>query len=107
MDIEELIFTIEKRPLMYMEEVRIDYIFYILKGYLSGTLDNKKNSTFHSNFYRWLVEWMNNNTEYCFKIQEGFYWHNIFTQVTSNNGEAVALFFQLCRSFFDECYEIE
>lgn len=106
MDIEELIFAIEKRPLMYMEEVNIDYIFYIVKGYLCGNLTgNSKNIMFHSKFYRWLVEWINTNTEYCYEIQSGFYWNNILTQVTSGNHEAVALFFRLCRSFFDECSE--
>lgn len=106
MDIEELIYAIEKRPLMYMEEVHIDYIFYIVKGYLSGALaDNSKNITFHSKFYRWLVDWINKNTGYCFELQDGFYWNNILTQVTSSNQEAVELFFKLCRVFFNECYK--
>ena len=38
MNVEKFILAIKNRPLMYVEQIRIDYIFYLLKGYVGSNL---------------------------------------------------------------------
>lgn len=105
MNVEEFILAIQERPLMYVESVRIDYIFYLLKGYVGSNLVYKDDIdvAFHSRFYLWVLNWANENTDKKFEMDEGFYWHNILTEISFDEKEAVELFFKLSKEFFDKC----
>ena len=104
MNIEEFILCVEKKPLMYVEKVRIDYIYYLIKGYLGGCLDKKQNIdvAFHSKFYQWVLKWINDNTQKNFDKRASFHWHNILTEISTDEKEAVELFFKLSKQFFEE-----
>lgn len=106
MNVEKFILAIKNRPLMYVEQIRIDYIFYLLKGYVGSNLsiEEKKeiDYTFHSKFYQWVLAWTNKNTDKVFETSESYYWHKILSEVSDSEQSAVNLFFELCDTFFEE-----
>ena len=106
MNVEKFILAIKNRPLMYVEQIRIDYIFYLLKGYVGSNLsiEEKKeiDYTFKQKFYQWVLAWANKNTDKVFETSESYYWHKILSEVSDSEQSAVNLFFELCDTFFEE-----
>ena len=41
MNIKEFICAIQNRPQMYVEEIKLDYIYYLVIGFLGSNLMNK------------------------------------------------------------------
>lgn len=46
MNIKEFINAIRNRPMMYVEEMRLDYIYYLVIGYLRVKSFQQKNSAY-------------------------------------------------------------
>lgn len=105
MNIKEFINAIRNRPMMYVEEMRLDYIYYLVIGYLGCNLINKTDCVidqkFKSHFPNWLIRWVKANVDESYERQS-FFWHHILRDVTCNESEAIELFFKLCNEFFKE-----
>lgn len=105
MNIKEFINAIRSRPQMYVEEVRLDYIYYLVIGYLGCTLMNKSDcmtdQKFKSHFPNWLLVWVKENVDENYE-SKSFFWYHILRDVTKNESEAIELFFKLCNKFFQE-----
>lgn len=105
MNIKEFINAIGNRPKMYVEEMKLDYIYYLVIGYLGCTLINKTDciieQKFKSHFPNWLLVWVKKNVDEKYERQS-FFWHHILRDVTNNESEAIELFFKLSNEFFQE-----
>ena len=106
MSIEEFIKSIRNRPLMYVEKLDINYVNYIVIGFLISNLmkddSYKIDKIFHRHFIGWLIKWVKENVDSNYK-KKSFYWHHIFIEITDNEEDAVKLFFELSEKFFEEC----
>lgn len=104
-NIDVLISLVEKRPLMFIESKRIDYLYYLLIGYLAGKGDQKTDIDryFHSRFFHWSLQWVRNNINTNYDLH-GIYWYYIYKDNTKNEEEALNLFFRVCKIFFLEYY---
>lgn len=105
MNIKEFIISVRNRPQMYIEEIRLDYIYYLVIGFLGSNLINKDSciidQNFKSHFFKWVLKWVKKNVDKEYE-QKSFFWYHIFNEITSNEEEAVELFFNLCDEFFEE-----
>lgn len=105
MNIKEFISAIQKRPKMYVEEVRLDYIYYLVIGYLGSNLINESGCSidrkFKAHFSNWVLEWVRKNVDESYE-RKSFFWYQILNDVTSNENEATDLFFKLSNIFFQE-----
>lgn len=105
MNIKEFIYAIQSRPQMYVEEVRLDYIYYLISGYVCSVLINKGGCNidreFKEKFLDWTVKWVRENLDENYE-KKHFWWYCVVYDVTSNEKEAIDLFFKLCDRFFQE-----
>ena len=110
MNIEEFIRAIQKRPLMYIEALRIEYIYHLLTGFHLSNVSNKNyndvDRCFHSFFKKWILQWIRKNKNPDYDV-ESFYWHHFIKDITESEEEAVELFFQLSEQFFEEYHSKE
>ena len=105
MNVKEFIKLIKKNPRMFVDENRMDYIEHVIYGFVSCNLLNKRGDNvdmqFHTFFWKWMVTWIKINIDGNY--EEKYYsWNKTLKDVTSNEAEAIELFFQLCDLFFDE-----
>ena len=105
MNIKEFISAIQKRPKMYVEEVRVDYIYYLVSGFLGSNLINESGCSidrkFKAHFSNWVLEWVRKNVDESYD-RKSFFWYQILNDVTRNENEATDLFFKLSNIFFQE-----
>ena len=105
MNIKDLINAIQSRPKMYVEELRLDYIYYIIIGFLGSNLMNKNacslDQAYKNYFPNWLLEWVRKNKNEYYE-KRSFYWYHILIDVTNSEEEAIMLFFELSDKFFEE-----
>lgn len=109
MNIREFINAVRNRPQMYVEEVRIDYLFYLIFGFLGNNLmDNQYciDKKFSNLFYDWVLNWVKKNVDDKYECSSLF-WYHIFVEVTDTESEAVELFFVLCKDFFEQFDDCE
>lgn len=105
MYIRELIKSIQIRPLMFVQEERLDYIEHLLMGYCGAC--HKSNSitemdkNFNCWFEKWLREWIRVNYNDSYELKTLF-WHDAIRDITYDENEAVQLFYKLCEQFFCE-----
>lgn len=104
MDIKEFIAAIQNRPKMFVEEVRLDYLYYLIFGYLGSNLMKEYSDIdekFSAHFYNYVLEWVRKNVDENYE-RNSFFWYHIIRDVTNTEEEAVDLFFMLCEIFFEE-----
>ena len=110
MSIKEFIKAVQNRPLMYVEEIKIEYIYYLVVGFLGSNLINKAgysiDDKFHAHFYHWVLDWIKKNVDKNYD-KVNFFWCNFFKDITDNEEEAVQMFFKLCDEFFEEVDGLE
>ena len=103
MNLKELINLIQKRPGVFVEEERLDYVYYLVCGHLGCNLKNKMNYkedlNFSSFFPRWLLIWVRDHVDKNYEVRN-LVWYHIIEDVTNTDNEALALFFKLCDEFF-------
>lgn len=104
-NVKYFIKNIQKKPIAYVHEVKTDYLEYLIDGFICCNLmydrvDNEERY-FHCYFVDWIVEWINKNIDNKYKRRSSL-WHQILRDVTNDEQEAVALFFQLCDQFFKQ-----
>lgn len=108
MYIRELIKSIQIRPLMYLQEEKIDYIYHFLAGHCGLARRYDLTAEMDKHFEIWFVKWLNNwiienyDSMYMFKT---FYWNDMLKEITSSEEEAVQLFYKLCEQFFSDYEE--
>lgn len=111
MDIREKIISIEKRPLMFIEEMRLDFIYYIIAGHIASSLGHDKatenDKKFHYTYHKWIYNWIKNNIDSDFPEEDLFFWYHNFRKVTSSEEEAIKLFFQATKEFFEDSDSLE
>lgn len=103
-EIQELIQGISKRPKMYLAEVKIEYIYYLLEGYCY--VNNKMHgedmdAKFCYWFWKWLGVWIieNVNSNY---MSETVFWYEDIKKIVDDEEDEVPLFFELCALFFED-----
>lgn len=101
--IDKFIDAVSRRPLMYVYEKKVDYIYYLILGYLGGIKRDDIDNTFSREFLNWTLEWLNTNIDAKYR-QRSFFWYHIFQDVTDSEEAATELFFKLSRDFFDDYY---
>lgn len=101
MNVKEFVSAMKIRPLMYMEELKTEYIFYLLKGFVGCNLSSDADKIFHSHFHRWVLDRANSKSIRKFEEKESYYWYNILNEITPNEQAAVELFFELSEDFFE------
>ncbi len=77
MQIEQLIFLIQKRPKMFIKEEKIEYIYYLLLGYSAATsaLSDEIDQKFCCWFGKWLMMWIERNIKANY-IPKTAYWYD-------------------------------
>ncbi len=107
--LREYIKLIEKKPQAFLNEVRIDYLEYVIDGFKVcnkiNDFDDDTAVQFHYYFSDWLINWIQSNRDKRYEKQH-FFWYHTFRDLTNDEEEAVTLFFTLCDKFFEE-YENE
>ena len=105
MNVKEFINAIRNRPRMYVEDIKLDYIYYLIIGFLGSNLINKKGNNidqiYKSFFCQWMLKWVKENVNENYE-RKSFFWYNIIRDVTNSEDEAVQLFFELTDKFFEE-----
>ena len=103
MQIEQLIFLIQKRPKMFIKEEKIEYIYYLLLGYCAatGALSDEIDQKFCCWFGKWLMMWIERNIKANY-IPKTAYWYDDIKVIAKNDHNEVALFYELCKKFFED-----
>ena len=109
MNIKQLVESIEKRPLMFMEEKNVTYLYYIIWGYMIGKGGRDNNCDidirFRDEFSPWLRKQLkkhNKNYDY-----ENYTWNKALESITNTSQEAFDMFFSAFWAFFEEQDHIE
>ncbi len=106
MNIQEFVKAVQSRPQMYVEKVRVDYVYYLIIGFLGSNLINSNEcgieQCFRLHFSKWLLEWVRENKDKQYN-STSFFPYTILRDITNDEQEAVELFFELCNYFFEEC----
>ena len=104
MHIEQLIQSMKKRPHMYVDEVRLDYIFYVIMGncganhhYETDELDRY----FCVWFGKWLEKWIVDNIDPDYQMSS-FMWYKTIEEIVPAEENSVEMFFGLCDMFFED-----
>lgn len=75
MNVNEFINAIQNRPQMLVEEVRIDYLFYLIFGFLGSNLMKEQcyiDQKFRNYFYDWVINWVKNNIDEKYECNSFF-----------------------------------
>jgi len=105
MDVKQKIINIKGRPKMFISELRVDYIYHYLEGYLSCfkefklSIEDDINLIFFSDFSHWTHEWINKNLA---PVDFSFVWYKMIKDATKNEDDATNLFFRISDEFFEE-----
>lgn len=102
MDIISLVKYIKLRPLMYVKEERLDYIFYLLLGTCSECKRNNEddlNSNFIMWFGKWLELWMESNS---YEMNKYFWWYEDVISISKDQKDACRLFYELFEMFIED-----
>lgn len=104
MDIEQLIDSIKKRPKMYFQEEKIEYIYYYILGYCSAShnfSDDDMDKMFCCWFWKWLVKWIIDNIDSSYQTTSVF-WYEDIKKIAGEEQNEIPLFFSLCKVFFHD-----
>lgn len=109
MDVKTFISSIQTTPRMYIEEIKIEYIYYLVNGFLGSNLINGRtynsDQKFKTYFSGWVLNWITKNLDKNYE-RKSFFWYHFLRDVTNSEGEAVELFFELCSIFFAQLDEL-
>lgn len=94
MHIEQLIHAMQQRSKMFMKDVRLDYIYYIIAGYCGAQRDDAENSLdkkFCGWFTKWLQIWIQENSKID-TLPNSTWWYETLLMSSENEEEAIKLF---------------
>ena len=104
MQITELLYSMRRRPNMFIREVRIDYIYHLILGYCGANSklpEDDINRKFNFWFGKWLIKWIETNVDAKYR-PESAYWYDNIIRITPNGQDEVDFFFDLCDEFFED-----
>lgn len=105
MQIEQLIDSIQKRPGMFVEGKRVDYIYYLLSGYCGANNkllhEDDMNQSFSCWFGKWLWQWIEENVDAEYTPRT-MLWYDDIKWLAKDGQEEFTLFFDLCKLFFED-----
>lgn len=104
MKIEELLSDIQKRPKMFVREINIEYICYFLLGYCCANSELSEDDIdrkFCAWFGRWLIMWIEDNVDKDYNPKTAWWFEDI-RWLTKSGQDEVAVFFELCKFFFED-----
>ena len=108
--IKNLIVSLQLRPKMFLKEEKLDYVYYLLTGYITHLFESmecqhfiERNENFQRDFLSWVMDWalIKFNKNYA-EGNEFLFWYQIIEQNTNSNEEAMKTFYELSRQFFLE-----
>ena len=105
MEVYNLIKSIQKRPLMYIHEEKIDYIYYLLVGYCAALTKHNSPTEMDKKFSFWFGKWLNDWIKFNYDDNcqlKTYCWGEILKEITKSEEEAVQLFYKLCERFFSD-----
>lgn len=109
MNVKDFIKNIQKMPTAFVHEVRLDYLEYVIEGFIccNSMYDRADNEErcFHCYFVDWIVGWINQNIDNKYERKSSL-WHQILRDVTNDEQEAVALFFDYVIYFLNNMKKI-
>ena len=94
----------QSKPKMYVREVTIEHIYYLLSGISIAFSELPKDSldrNFMDWFGKWLIRWINSNINPEYSPQTA-YWYDDIKKIAENEQDEVELFFRLCQLFFED-----
>lgn len=109
MYIRQLISSMRIRPKMYVEQERIEYIFYLILGYcaaLSHCSTHDMDKMFCNWFNTWLIRWIEENVDSQY-IAQSVTWYTHIKKIANREEDEVPLFFELCTLFFEDYDKME
>ena len=100
MYIEQLIDSIKKRPKMYVNEEKIEYIFHYILGYSSAChkfSPDDIDKMFCNWFWKWLVKWIKDNIDICreqcnYVYEQMSSWMRLFDEREQQHNDMPLLF---------------
>ncbi|MCH5267595.1 MAG: hypothetical protein J1E62_04540 [Lachnospiraceae bacterium] len=101
MNIETLIEAMKKRPKMFVEEEKIEYIFYFLFGYCSSNLDDDLDKYFCMWFGKWLIRWIKEHIDEQY-VPKTALWHHDIKMIAGDKQDEAKFFYDLCDEFFED-----
>lgn len=102
MEINKLVMSIKKRPLMYVKEEKIEYIYYLLSGYCSAnTQEDVMDKKFIMWFGKWLNQWIEEHMD-SDHISESCFWYDNIKIITKDESAECEVFYNLASLFFEE-----
>lgn len=103
-DIQELIYLIQKRPGISVGSNRVDYLFHYLTGRLEGS-KGEKEALFCSTFAQYLHNQLEQDIAKKGSIQFSFYWYKMIYSITDDEDKAWELFFKIAHKYFAQIEE--
>lgn len=107
MKLRELMYFIEKRPQMYILELKIENLHHFLNGYNVSNhlnyIDDDTNEIFHDKFHDWSKKQI--EKKYNIVLEEHRNYLYYIQQIDATEEEKVWIFFKLAQKFFDEMEE--
>lgn len=102
MQIEDIIKAIQKRPKMFVDEEKIEYIYhFILGACFTNVCGEDINRKFSCWFWKWLEIWIRENINPHY-FSETASWCDEIKMIANEDEEAVRLFYELSQKFFDD-----
>ena len=102
-NVEKLINRIRQRPGAFVYKIRLDYIYYLIKGYLFCSANNKPineiDEYFEKNFNKWVAEKLKFHCKIEKADYKGFY-KSIYRFTDNDEKKSVELFFKFSEEFF-------
>lgn len=99
MGIEETIALMQKNPKMFVQEERIDYIFYFLDGGCAVMQSDDIERHFTCWFGKWLIKWIEENFDKLYTPKTVF-WYEDIKFIAKDEQNDLKVFFDLCKLFF-------
>lgn len=91
---------------MYVEKIKISYIYYLVIGFLGSNLIKQDNyridRLFKQYFTGWVLNWVKENIDSNYE-KNSFFWYRMLIEISDSEENAVELFFELSENFFEEC----
>lgn len=104
MYIEQLIDSIKKRPKMYVNEEKIEYIFHYILGYSSAChkfSPDDIDKMFCNWFWKWLVKWIKDNIDSEYQ-PKSVIWYDEIKVIAKDEKKEMDVFFSLSKLFFED-----
>ena len=107
MEIYELLMAIKRRPLMYVREEKIEFIYYLLAGYCFAMYEHntETNDNIDCKFVAWFGIWMEKwikKNKLSDEISIPACWYEYIKKIAKNEKDECKVFYELVDIFFED-----